>query len=141
MGDLQLSQGKTSEAISSFEKAARANPRSVLAANELGVALFTSNQLPEAEDQFKKTLAIEPSYTDARFNLAGAEASNHQLDAAANDYKVVLAERPENTKAREHLAAVMILWGDELAKSGNDMEAIARYREAASHTPDDIQVH
>ncbi len=53
MGDLQLSQGKTAEAISSFEKAAKANPRSVLAANELGVALFTSNQLLEAEAQFK----------------------------------------------------------------------------------------
>jgi tetratricopeptide (TPR) repeat protein len=141
MGDLQLSQGKTAEAISSFEKAARANPRSVLAANELGVALFTSNQLLEAEEQFKRALEIEPSYTDARFNLAGAEASNHKWEAAANDYKRVLAERPENTKARDHLATVMILWGDELAKAGNDVEAIARYREAASQTPDDIQVH
>jgi tetratricopeptide (TPR) repeat protein len=141
MGDLQLSQGKTAEAVSSFQKAAQANPRSVLAANELGVALFASNQLLEAEEQFKKALEIEPSYTDARFNLAGAEASNRKWDAAANNFKRVLAERPENIKTRDHLAAVMTLWGDELAKSGNDADAVARYREAASYTPDDIQVH
>ncbi len=54
---------------------------------------------------------------------------------------MVLAERPENIKARDHLAAVMTLWGDEFAKSGNDLGAIAHYREAASFTPDDIEVH
>ncbi len=141
MGDLQLSQGNTAEAIASFEKAAHADPRSVLAANELGVALFTSKKFSEAEEQFKRALKTEPSYTDARFNLAGVQASNHEWEAAAENFKIVLQNRPENTKAQEHLAAVMILWGDEFSKAGKDADAIRRYQQAAAFTPDDVQLH
>src|SRR5579864_4056679 len=141
LGDLLLSQGKADEAMVYFRKASEADPRSSLAASELGVALFTSKKLDEAEEQFKRALLIDPSYTDARFNLASVEASAGHWEAAANDFKQVIAERPDNTKARDYLGQVIILWGDELAKSGKDEDAVAHYREALPYRGDDIQLH
>ena len=141
MGDLLLSQNKPADAIPYFQKAAAADGRSVVAASELGVALFTASKIPEAEAQFKKALAIDATYTDARFNLASVEASSGQWEAAAADYKQVLAERPDYAKAQEHLGEVLMLWGDSLAKSGHDADAVARYREALPYRDSDVQLH
>jgi tetratricopeptide (TPR) repeat protein len=141
MGDLLLGKGDAEAAVSFFEKACKAEPGSALAATELGVALFASKKLSGAEEQFKHALAIDPAYTDARFNLASVEASSAKWEAAAADFKQVLTERPDNTKAREHLGEVLILWGDQFAKSGNEEQAIAQYRDALAYRPEDIQVH
>ncbi len=141
LGDLLLSQGKAEEAMVYFRKASEADPRSSLAASELGVALFTTKKLDEAAEQFKRALLIDPSYTDARFNLASVEASAGHWEAAVNDFKQVIAERPDNSKARDYLGQVIILWGDEFAKSGKDEDAVAHYREALLYRGDDIELH
>ena len=141
MGDLLLSQNNAGGSIPFFEKACAADARSVVAASELGVALFTASKIPEAEAQFRKALAMDPAYTDARFNLASVEASAGKWQDAAADYKQVLAERPDYAKAQEHLGEVLILWGDSLAKSGHDDQAIARYREALPYRGSDVQLH
>jgi tetratricopeptide (TPR) repeat protein/mono/diheme cytochrome c family protein len=141
MGDLLLSQGNAAEAASYFEKASKADPRSALAATELGVALFTSKKFEEAEEQLKRALAIDPAYTDARFDLASVAAAGGKWELAADQFKQVLAERPDYAKGQEHLGEVLVLWGDEFTKAGNDTEAIARYRQALAYRPSDIQVH
>jgi tetratricopeptide (TPR) repeat protein len=141
MGDLLLSRGDAAGAISYFEKAAKADPGSVFAASDLGVALFTASKLPEAEEQFKRALTIDPAYTDARFDLASEEAASQQYESAASDFKRVLVEKPDHEKAREHLGQVYVLWGDQLAKGGKDDQAAARYREALTIRPDDVDLH
>ena len=141
MGDLLLSKDDSASAVPYFEKACKADPRSVFAASELGVALFGSSKPLGAEEQFKRALALDPTYTDARFNLASAEASTGKWEAAAADYKQVLAERPDYAKAQEHLGEVLVLWGDEFAKSHHDEQAIARYREALQIRAQDIDLH
>src|SRR5579884_1075512 len=127
MGDLLLSQNNASGAVPYFEKACGADPRSVVAASELGVALFSASKIPDAEAQFQKALSLDPNYIDARFNLASVEASAGKWEQASADYKRVLAERPDYAKAQEHLGEVLMLWGDSLAKSGHDDQAIAKY--------------
>jgi tetratricopeptide (TPR) repeat protein/mono/diheme cytochrome c family protein len=141
MGDLLVSKGDAEAALPYFQKATQVDPRSVLAATELGVALFTARKLPEAEEQFRRALAIDPAYTDARFNLASVEASNGEWLAAAHDYEQVLKEKPGYAKAQEHLGVVLVLWGDQLAKSGKDEQAVARYRDALVYRPGDVQLH
>ena len=127
-----------------FVNAVREDPvrRGMLyAATELGVALFTATKTSEAAEQLKKALAIDPTYTDARFNLASVEASSGQWEAAAADYKRVLTERPDYAKAEEHLGEVLLLWGDSLAKSGQDEQAVTHYREALPYRTSDPQLH
>lgn len=141
MGDLLLSKNDAPGSIAYFQKAAAADPRSVVAATELGVAFFTASKMAEAEEQLKKALAIDPTYSDARFNLASVEASAGKWEAAAAGYKQVLAERPDYAKAEENLGEVLMLWGDSLAKSGRDEQAIAHYRDALQYRGSDPQLH
>ncbi|HEY3836296.1 MAG TPA: tetratricopeptide repeat protein [Bryobacteraceae bacterium] len=137
LGDVLLNKGDAAAAIPHFTKAAEVDPNNVVAANELGVALFSASKATEAEEQLKKALAIDVTYTDARFNLASVEASNAEWEAAAADFTQVLKERPEDARAAQHLGEVMILWGDQLAKAGKDPDAVLRYRDALARRPSD----
>ncbi len=141
LGDLMLTQGNRTAAIPYFEAAAAADPTSVVAATELGVALFGASRLPEAEQQFRRALEIDRGYTDARFDLASVEAARAEWEAAANDFAEVLKERPENGKARRHLGDVLYLWADDLAKAGNAEEALNRYRGSLEFRGPDAEVH
>ncbi len=137
LGDVLLNKGNAADAVPHFEKAVQADPRNVVAVSELGVALFSASKPVEAEEQLKKAIEIDRTYTDARFNLASVEASNGEWQAAAADFTQVMKERPEDGRAAQHLGDVMILWGDQLAKAGNDAEAVLRYQGALVRRPAD----
>jgi tetratricopeptide (TPR) repeat protein len=141
MGDILLTKGDAAGAITYFEKAARANPDSVLAPAELGVAYYTASKFSDAEQQFKKALAMDSKFADARFNLASVEAESGDLAASASDFRQVLAQRPDYPKAQDHLGDVLFAWGDELAKSGDNPQAVERYREALQYRPNDVELH
>ncbi len=141
MGDLLLSQGKAEQAIPHFAKAVAADPRSVIAVSEMGVAYYTLRKLPEAEEQFKQALTIDPSYTDTRFNLASVQASEGKWEESLAGFKQVLAERPDYAKAQERLGQVIVLWGDALTKNGKDTDALAKYQEASPFLPDSVDLH
>jgi len=82
-----------------------------------------------------------PKFTDARYNLASVEAAGGQWQPAATDFKRVLTEDQGNAKARQHLGEVLLLWGDELAESGNFDQAVLRYRESLAYRPADAELH
>jgi tetratricopeptide (TPR) repeat protein len=130
MGDILLTRNQPEQAIPYFQHAAESDPRSVLAATELGNALFAARRLPESAEMLRKALAIDPSYTDARFNLASILASGGKFEESAREFEQVLAAQPDNLKARQHRAEALLLWGDQVAKAGDDNKAIALYREA-----------
>jgi tetratricopeptide (TPR) repeat protein len=140
LGDVLLNKGDAAAAVPHFTKAVQADPHNVVAASELGVALFSAARSAEAEEQLKKAIEIDRNYTDARFNLASVEASNGKFQAAAEDFAQVLKERPDDARAAQHLGEVMILWGDQLAKSGNDTDAVLRYRDALARRPNDKEL-
>jgi len=135
LGDSLLTKGDAAGAIPYFQTAFQANPRSVVAATELGVALFAASKLAEAEEQFKSALAIAPDYADARFDLASVHAARGQYEDAVNEFQQVLEERPDDSKTREHLSDALYLWGDDFAKAGNPEQALARYRAVLQYRP------
>jgi tetratricopeptide (TPR) repeat protein len=141
LGDLMMDQNNPSAAVSYFRMALLAEPNSAIAAGELGAALFATDSVYEAEQQFKRALALDPKYTDARYNLASVEANNGQWAQAANDYNAVLKSNPNHKNARQHLGEVLFMWGDELAKSGNNEQAAQRYRDSLVFRPDDPDLH
>ncbi len=144
IGDLLMSKGDAAGAIPFFEKASAAQPGSLVAATEWGVALLTAGRATEAEEQFTRALKEDARYSSARFGLASVEAGSGRFEAAANDFKRVLAERPDDAKARQHLGEVLILWGDEQASSEDPPQlelAVARYREALIYRPADADLH
>ncbi|HEX4170624.1 MAG TPA: tetratricopeptide repeat protein [Bryobacteraceae bacterium] len=140
MGDMMLSKGEAVAAVGYFTVATKANPDSVVAATELGIALYTQGKLADAVDQFKRALEIDGRYTDARFDLASAQAENGDLEGSVGNFRQVLAERRDYPKAADHLGDVLFTWGDQLAKSGDNAQAILRYREALIYRTDDVEL-
>jgi len=53
----------------------------------------------------------------------------------------VLAAQPDNLKARTNRAEAMVLYGDQVARSGDDNRAIAIYREALGELASNPDVH
>ncbi len=141
MGDLLLTRNQAAEAIPYFERAAESDPRSVLAATELGAALFAAKKLPESAEMLRHALTIDATYTDARFNLASVLASSGKFEEAVQEFGQVLAAQPDNLKARQHRAEAQVLWGDHAAKAGDDNKAIALYREAMPELASNPDVH
>jgi tetratricopeptide (TPR) repeat protein len=113
----------------------------VVAATELGVALFAASRLEEAESQFKTAVALDPAYTDARFDLASVQAALSEWDSAVTEFQHVLAQRPGDAKTRQHLGEALYLWGDDFAKTGNSEQAFLRYRAALEFRPPDAEIH
>ncbi|MDQ2713228.1 MAG: tetratricopeptide repeat protein, partial [Acidobacteriota bacterium] len=141
MGDMLLSKGDAQGAITYFERATKANPESVVGATELGVALSAGSRPGEAEEQFKKALQLDPKYIDARFNLASVEAENGELETAVADFKLVILQRSDYPKAQERVGDVLFAWGDQLAKSGDNEQAVLRYRDALGYRANDVELH
>jgi tetratricopeptide (TPR) repeat protein/mono/diheme cytochrome c family protein len=141
LGDLMMDQNNPGAAVPYFRMAVLADPKSAIAAGELGAAFFATNDVFAAEEQFRRALVLDPKYTDARYNLASVEANDAQWADAASDYHQVLAGNPNHKNAREHLGQVLFMWGDELAKSGNNGQAVQRYRGALEYRPDDPDLH
>lgn len=141
MGDLLLTRNQAAEAIPYFQRAAETDPRSVLAATELGAALFAARRLPESAEMLRHALAIDSTYTDARFNLASVLASSGKFEEAVREFGQVLAAQPDNLKAQQHRAEALVLWGDQVAKAGDDNKAIALYREAMPEIASNPDAH
>lgn len=141
LGDLLLTKGDAAAAVPYFERAAKAEPQSALAASELGVALASAARMPEAKQQFQRALQLDPKFTDARYDLASAEATGAEWDAAVKDLRQVLAERPGDPKTIQYLGEVLFAWGDELATAAHHELALQRYREALVYRPDDADLH
>jgi tetratricopeptide (TPR) repeat protein len=131
MGDLLLSRDPAA-AIPFFETAAHANPVSVLAATELGVAMFSAGRMEEAEAQLRHAIALDASYTDAVYDLASVQAARAEWEDASSGFRRVLELRPEDATARRHLGETLYLWGDALAQASIPEQALARYRESSS---------
>jgi tetratricopeptide (TPR) repeat protein len=141
MGDLLLTKNQATEAIPYFQRAAESDPRSVLAATELGAALFAARRLPESAEMLRRALTIDPTYTDARFNLASVLASSGKFEESVREFGQVLAEKPDNLKAQQNRADALALWGDQVAKAGDDNKAIALYREAMPELASNPDMH
>jgi Flp pilus assembly protein TadD len=141
LADALLTKGDPAAAIPYLQAACRANPASVVAATELGVALFSATRLAEAEDQFKTALALDPAYTDARFDLASVQAARGEWASAATEFRHVLEQRPDDSKARQHLADALYFSGDDFAKAGNSEQALLRYRATMEFRPPDAETH
>ena len=141
MGDLLLTRNQAPEAIPFFQRAAKSDPRSVLALTELGSAFFAARKLPESVETLQRALTLDPSYIDARFNLASVLASSGHFEESVREFGQVIAAQPDNLKAQQLRAQARVLWADQVAKAGDDEKAIAMYRESLPELGENPDLH
>ena len=70
LGGLYLKQGRNKEAIGILRDAIRITPPPPAAFNNLGIALFRTNQLEEAERMLLRARDLDPEQSSARLMLA-----------------------------------------------------------------------
>ena len=129
MGIVLKEQGKSEEAIESFNKALSLKPDYADAYNNLGVALNDQGKSEEAIEVYKKALFIKPGYTEAYNNMGNALKEQGKLEEAIEVYKKVLSIRPGYTEVYNNM-------GNAFKEQGKLEEAIEVYKKALSIRPD-----
>ncbi|MGD1083254.1 MAG: tetratricopeptide repeat protein [Verrucomicrobiota bacterium] len=138
------------------------NPGSILARNNLGIALVAEGKTEEAMEEYRKALETNPEDNDVRGNLAAALFQRGDVDEAIGQYRKAVEISPGSAQARNNLGGALVAKGDieegiaqirialvnnplyaaahnnlgtAMAKRGNLEEAIAQYRRALEINP------
>lgn len=119
-------------AISLFESAVRAQPRSARAHMELASAYGRAGRHDAAEAEFARAIDILPTYAAAWYNLGNARARRGDLSAAVDAYRRATDSAPRLVQAWFNLALVEQM-------RGNPKAALSAFGEAARIAPGDVE--
>jgi tetratricopeptide (TPR) repeat protein len=91
LGNARRATGDRAGAEQAYRRALDTDPRTVDAANGLGVLLVEAQRPADAVPIFEQALAVAPDFTEARLNLGIALQSAGKTDLAAAQYRQILA--------------------------------------------------
>ncbi|MGI9270261.1 MAG: sulfotransferase [Woeseiaceae bacterium] len=123
MGIAQKDLQRFEAARSSFEKAARLNPRNPVIFNNLGNVQLALNQCEPAVKSFRAALQLDPNYADSLSNLTAALKETGQLGGALAAADRAIQLRPDFAEAWNNR-------GEVLFKQARFDDAVASYRKA-----------
>lgn len=136
LGNGKTDQAKLEEAIAEYQRAIKAQPGYVLPYNNLGLAFFYLDQIPQAIQQYQLAIEITPTYVTARGNLAYALRQRHTNERVAEYRDEAITEYRTAIKLATDLkqrAGLHTFLGDflrDFREGGNLEPAIAEYKQA-----------
>ncbi|HXQ81629.1 MAG TPA: tetratricopeptide repeat protein [Opitutaceae bacterium] len=107
--------------------AAARNPEAWIAQNNLGLALYGRDLVPEAVSHYREALRLKPDFDAAHVNLGNALARSGRSPEAAAEYNEAIRLRPDNTDARTDLGNLALAAG-RYAEAADQYEAVLRIR-------------
>ena len=128
LGNAIVALGNLDEAISSFRRALKFNPRFAEAHSNLGHVLKEQGQLDEAVACCRRAIKLKPNFAEAHSNLGNALMRQRELDEAAACYRRAIELQPDLAEPHNNL-------GGLLQERGQTDEAIACYRRALECKP------
>lgn len=124
-------QGNYLQAIAHYQQAIALNPSYVEAYNNLGCAVFKSDQIDRAIHYFRQGIALDPHRAELHNNLAQAYVALEQPDPAIASYQQALQCQPTMAAAHHNLGK---LWHH----LHHYERAIACFQKAIHLTPEAI---
>jgi tetratricopeptide (TPR) repeat protein len=109
-----------------------ANPRSVLALQNLGSIEYARERFPEALALYERARGVEPEQPDVWNGIGLAQLRLGRVDDAEAAFAHALRADPRHAEAARNLGAL-------LATSGRPDEAIAAYERAIAAAPDMVE--
>jgi Flp pilus assembly protein TadD len=97
-GRALIQGGNAKEAVECFVRAAEADPVNPKVWNDLGVALFISDQIQPAIEAFESAIRYDASFPDAYINLATAASKTGDSERVINTMQAAKAALPENVE-------------------------------------------
>jgi tetratricopeptide (TPR) repeat protein len=119
--------GKLSESLPPLQQAARIAPRNAQIQHDLGLTCLNLNQPETALRHFDRAISLEPQFGHAHFRR-GAALESLSRPGAAESYRRAIAATPSLAEAYGRLASMQL-------EAGRRGDALALYRDAASHAP------
>jgi tetratricopeptide (TPR) repeat protein len=118
--------GRWRDSRTLFEHAVRVSPRSVVARNNLGLALASQGRPRQAASQFREALRIRPDSAEAHRNLGIALARMGRVPEAAAHLEAAARLRPEGAEVRSYLARCYLVLGRIRAAEAACRRALTR---------------
>lgn len=119
--------GVWENSVSLWTHTIESNPLSIVAHNNLGLALSKS-QPEQALEHFRRAVEIRPGYVHARYNLGNLLMRQDRLTEAEGQLRLVVGQQPGLARAHSDL-------GNCLLRQGKVAEAQEQYREALRIEP------
>jgi protein O-GlcNAc transferase len=107
LGDAYQCLGKLDDALASYRRAIKLQPRHALAHNNMGGAFQHQGRLDAAIACYRQALALKPDFPEAFNNLGGALQLQGRLDESIDQYHSALALRPYYPDANSSLLMAM----------------------------------
>ena len=125
-----LESGDTQLALSLFERALKADPRSLPAELGLADAIYQIGDLARAGVLYRQAASASPEDPRAQLGLARVALRERHLDDAVARYRHLVDTHPENAVAAEGLGAALDLQGKHEEAQAIYRTALARHPEA-----------
>ncbi len=122
-GLLARQTGKKSEALTAFEEALKANPKSVSAALELGAELESQGQSERALEVYGKVAAASPDDATSHAKLGAVFAARGMNDRAVTELETAVKLNPRDAASHKAL-------GFAYAALGKRDKAVAAFHES-----------
>ena len=134
LGVLLDRQGRHTEAMAEYRRAAQLEPSLAKAHVNLGVSWQRLGKVDEAMAAFREAVRLDPKLAVAQMNLGVFEANAGRRDEAERRYRAAVQSDPTLTMAHLNLGVV-------LQDNGRLAEAAGAYREAVRLNPDLAEAH
>jgi tetratricopeptide (TPR) repeat protein len=134
LGLAQLGQGRTADALRTFEKAKQADPELVEAYNLLGAVQFESGDAARAEPTLRDGIRVEPNFAPIHNNLANLLSETGRFDEAKYHFEAALRYKDDYLGARYNYA-LALKRVNRLDEAQAQVEAILRAN------PDSAEAH
>jgi len=136
LGQVQLGQGKTLQAIDSLDKALKLDPDNAEAHYVLGYIHYQQSEYKPAEKEFKKALKVNPYYTDAHNHLGLVYRETKDYDKALSEFEAALRDKSYKTPEIVHLNIGHLYLARNMYP-----EAIASFQKAVALSPNYVRGH
>lgn len=134
LGMALRAQGKSAEAIDTYEQGLRRAPAMAELHNNLGNAWRDARDLARAVACFEEALRLKGDYVEAHQNLGETLAAQGRREAAAACWRRAIALKPDFVPALNSL-------GNLLRLEGRPAEALGAFQQALGAEPDNADVH
>lgn len=131
-GEIQLAQGKTSDAVHTLQSVVNSNPNMAVAHYQLGLALNQNGDIDHAATEWREAVRVRPDMIEAHRMLALYAAQKHDLRALQESASSIIALQPEGPEGYALRAAALMAQKQFVGAEQDARKAIEVAPEAAT---------